>query len=136
MNNRLLIIEPDPFDRDIFSRILADSYDIKFTADSRGIEDIYRDFRPQVVLFDMRLYDINELRTVISLKNSYDEKVLVIVIVTDTTVHVEKSVRQLGIFYYMVKPYDFKELIGVLQEAFRIKSRCRAKEPEGKNAGE
>ncbi|MBN1576245.1 MAG: response regulator [Chitinispirillaceae bacterium] len=121
MNNGILIIEPDPFDRDVFSKIFADSYEMKIMADSRGIEDIYRDFRPQVVLIDMRRTDINELRDVITLKNSYDEKVPVIVIVTDTTPDIEISVRQLGIFYYMVKPYDLRKLSDVLQGAFGIK---------------
>lgn len=133
MNNRILIIEQDPFDKDIFSKILSDSYDIKIITTSRGIKNVYRDFQPQVILFDMRLFDIKELQTVISLKNSYDEKVPVIVIVSDTTPHIEKSVRQLGIFYYMVKPYDLKELDEVLQGAFRTKNRYQTIESDGKN---
>ena len=133
MNNRILIIEPDPFDKDVFSKILSDSYDIKIITTSRGIKNVYRDFKPQVILFDMRLFDIKELQTIISFKNSYDEKVPVIVIVSDTTPHIEKSVRQLGIFYYMVKPYDLKELDEVLQGAFRIKNRYQIMESDGKS---
>jgi DNA-binding NtrC family response regulator len=133
MNNRILIIESDPFDKDVFSKILSDSYEVKIMATSRGGAKACRDFQPQVILFDMRLHDIRDLQNFIAVKNSYDEKVPVIVIVSDTTPDMEQSVRKLGIFYYLVKPYDFKELGEVLQGAFCKKNCHQAMEPDGKH---
>ena len=129
MKRNLLIIEPDVFERDVFSKVLSDSYEIKFAVNVTDAIESSIALSPDAIVFDMNLPDIGALRSFGEAKDRWSYDIPLILIVSENSLEFERLAREQGIFYYMIKPFDFKEL----SEAIHSASSFAAKKKNCKN---
>ena len=135
MKAKLLVIEPDVFERDILSKVLSDRYDIYFSVNIKSAHETYQEVEPQIVLLHVQLPDIETLEEFCKIKKQWQVGLPVILIISENSLEFERYARTQNIFfYYMIKPYDFKELEEVLVSAMRLslKNKSNGEMPAAK----
>ncbi len=127
MKDKLFIIQKDPFDREIMSKILSDEYDITFGTDiEKSIEAIEKDY-PQAIIYDMGLPDVISIRKLSNARANWAYQIPVTLIVSENSLEFEIFVRQKKINYYMIKPVDFRELEQVLDASIKFSQKEQEK---------
>jgi len=69
-----------------------------------------------VVILGMRTVGMSGLEA-LPIVNQIDPSLPVIIVADDETLETERAVRRLKIFYYLVKPVDFRELRDAIRQA-------------------
>ena len=113
---RVLVIEDEESIRRFMQRVLEPSYEFHEAPDgTEGIKQA-RSVKPQVILLDLRLPDMDGLSVLAKLKTNPDTLAIPIVIVSargETGVVVEG--QQSGAADYLIKPFTIEQLREVVQ---------------------
>lgn len=120
MKSRLLIIESDEHERINLEKSFTDQYLIQFAADLFEAKVVYDEFRPQVLLADMPVPEIESFAELFRIQSNADYTIPVILTVSLNNIEVERFARENNVFYYMVNPIDYRELDEALDSAFRF----------------
>lgn len=117
----ILIIDDDPLIRKTLSSHLSKKEFEVFLAEdgAQGIK-LYEENKPDLVILDIRLPDMDGLQALKKLKDQDKDACIIIMTAYDdmkTTVEAVKS----GAFEYMVKPLDYIELDLAINKAFQVK---------------
>jgi len=117
----ILIIDDDPLIRKTLSSHLSKKEFEVFLAEdgAQGIK-LYEENKPDLVILDIRLPDMDGLQALKELKDQDKGACIIIMTAYDdmkTTVEAIKS----GAFEYMVKPLDYIELDLAINKAFQLK---------------
>lgn len=117
----ILIIDDDPLIRKTLSSHLSKKEFEVFLAEdgAQGIK-LYEENKPDLVILDIRLPDMDGLQALKTLKDQDKDACIIIMTAYDdmkTTVEAVKS----GAFEYMVKPLDYIELDLAINKAFQVK---------------
>ncbi|HKL11230.1 MAG TPA: sigma-54 dependent transcriptional regulator [Clostridia bacterium] len=136
MSNRVMVIDDEESIRFSLGEGLLDAgYKVKTAESLRQAGPIIEDFRPHIVLLDMRLKDGNGLEYIKHIK-ALDEDILVIIITAygdiESAVHAMKA----GAFEYITKPFDLDEIEVQINRAFeqlKLNRKVQIFEEEKKN---
>ncbi len=119
---RILEIEDDSLvSRTIAAHLKKKGYEVKLAESGEEGLELYREFRPDLTLLDIKLPDINGLEVLRQLKQLDKNAAVVVMTAFDdmkTTVEAIKS----GAFEYLVKPLDYLELDLTMEKAFQLKA--------------
>lgn len=118
MNNRLLIIDSEPFYRDVMNRIFGTTYSIGFGKSVDEAVAVMKIFEPGVVFFELRQADVNQLTLVVDSVKKLRLDTPLIVAVSENNRELERYARENNIFYYMLRPFNLKELWDAIECGF------------------
>ena len=147
MKNRLLVIDSEKFDREMMHRIFGKTYIVKLSRGVNYAEKVIGDFDPAVVFYELRNNDISQINELFAIMEKISPDAAVIISVSDNTRDLEKLIRSKNVFYYMLRPFNLKELWDAVDsgckhfEKLRLlkkseqsftfsKARCYGKNPE------
>jgi DNA-binding NtrC family response regulator len=118
MNKRLLIIDSEPFYRDIMNRIFGSTYSVGFAKNIDEAGEVMKIFEPGVVFFELRQADVNQLALVFDSLKGLRPDTPLIVAVSENNRELERYARENNIFYYMLRPFNLKELWDAIECGF------------------
>lgn len=116
--DRLLIIDTEKFDRDIMNRIFGSTYSTDFAFSAEGAASAMKRFEPGVVFFELRQADIAQLALIFDAKAKYCPNSALIVAASENTRELERYARLNSVFYYMLRPFNLKELWDAIEWGF------------------
>ncbi len=115
---KLLVIDSEPFDREIMAKVYSAEYFTLFAAYPNDCLDACVRFNPGVVVYEMRKPNIEALRLFCNAIIKFNPTLPFIVIVSHNTIELERFARLQGAFYYLIRPFNFQELWDALDAAF------------------
>jgi DNA-binding response OmpR family regulator len=118
MKKKILIIEANTLEQQIISRFFSEEYEISFT---RTVKDATKKVplsRPQAIVLNLHGIGLKDIWDFANLKAVMGPEIPVIVIASDNSLQVERAFRQIGTYYYLTKPYEFRELAEAVQSIF------------------
>jgi DNA-binding NtrC family response regulator len=118
MINKLLVIDEEPFDREITRKIFSGKYEMAFTANIKELEPVCIFFQPDVILYEMRQKDIDELASVLIKTRLQKYSPPLVIVISENSFELEKAARSYGAFYCLIRPFNLKELWDALEAAF------------------
>ena len=106
---KVLFVEDELSLRRTYKRFFAERYDVAFAATGSEARRQMEDFRPEVLVLDLRLPDTDGITLLQEIRGS---RPTLPVIVTTSYVSMEPliNVLDLGHSGYLVKPFDMEEL--------------------------
>lgn|GEM_PF-3292355 len=110
MKNRLLIIDSEKFDREMMRLIFGKTYSVKLTKSISCAEKVSRSFDPAVVFYELRNNDIRQIFELFAAMEKISPDAAVIISVSENSRELEKLIRSKNVFYYMLRPFNLKEL--------------------------
>lgn len=119
MKNRLLIIDSEKFDREMMRLIFGKTYSIKLTKSISCAEKVSRSFDPAVVFYELRNNDIRQIFELFAAMEKISPDAAVIISVSENTRELEKLIRSKNVFYYMLRPFNLKELWDAVESGAR-----------------
>jgi putative two-component system response regulator len=114
MSNRVLIVDDDPNDVDLLKAYLEGvSDEIRGLTESRLVEQVYKEFEPDIVLLDLHMTDPDGLEVLRRLRSARESLgyLPVIVLTGDTSRKARNAALILGADEFLVKPVDRTEAI-------------------------
>jgi CheY-like chemotaxis protein len=112
---RVLVVDDNPNFRNMITEYLAGNrgYDVRVAASGEEALPLVPDFRPQVVLLDVRMPGIGGMGTLQQIRALYPD--LAVVMVTgDEDLGLTRKALALGAADYVTKPFDLDHLDAVL----------------------
>jgi DNA-binding response OmpR family regulator len=125
MKHKLLAIEHDEFDRNVIRGVFSGAYSLYLARDMHEASALARFFVPDAVVYTIPVCDDAAMEQLEFLRRGRGIEIPVIVIVPENTIEFERAVRQRGVFYYLVKPYDLRELVGAVRSACGVSNGPR-----------
>ncbi len=110
MKEKVLVIESDPYERGILYKVFSSKYKLTFTASVEDAIEISKKSPQKVMLYNMESPDAQALQNLKKLKEEDELQTPIITIISENTLEVENAVRGIGVFYYLIKPYNFRDL--------------------------
>lgn len=117
MSTRLLIVDAEPFDREVARKVFAGKYDMQFAISALEAGLVDRTFHPDVVLFEMRTNEEENLSDMLVFTQLHKPPLPLVVVFSHDSIELEKVAREYGAFYCMLRPFNLKELWDVLDAA-------------------
>lgn len=118
MKGKLLVIDNEPFDREVMAKVFSQYYDIVFAEHPAECSDALIKFQPDVVLFELRVPKLGLLEMVCEAVKSCNPSIPMLVSVSYNNIELERYAREHKIFYFMIRPFNYKELCEALEAAF------------------
>jgi two-component system response regulator GlrR len=119
---KVLVVDPDPELRRItVARLAAAHYAVEFTSGARTALDACVRSRPNLVIADFELPDLDGLSFLKELKSRWPE-MTVILLTAHGTIADAVQATQRGAFGFLVKPVGKEELLGQVQRAIAVSS--------------
>ena len=117
MSTAVLVIEDEPqLARNIRTYLARRGYDVHQSRNGADGVDEFERFRPDVVLLDYRLPDMNGLEVLERLK-TLDAGVKVIMMSGVAGNQLADTAKEAGVFCYLAKPLALKRLRELLEKA-------------------
>jgi len=139
MHARVLIIDDEPANVLLLEAFLSDTAtEVRGLNDSRQVEDVFKEFEPDIVLLDLHMPGVDGLEVLRRLSSARESLgfLPVIVLTADTSRVARNSALLLGANDFLLKPLDrtevvlrvrnllhTRELFGDLAEARRLLER-------------
>jgi DNA-binding NtrC family response regulator len=118
MNKRLLIIDSEPFYRDMMDRIFGSTYSVWFAKSVDDSGEVIISIEPWVVFFELRQADMDQLTSIVDCLKKSSPYTKLIVAVSENSRELERYARCNNIFYYMLRPFNLKELWDAVECGF------------------
>ena len=109
---RVLLVEDDPDARAIFEEMLSE-YDVRVAENGEKAVELYREFKPDVVLMDVVLPSKDGVEAAKEIL-SFDRNAKIVAITAYARQNREK-ILDAGILEILEKPFFMKDLIGVVE---------------------
>jgi two-component system response regulator MprA len=109
---RVMIVEDDPAIADMLSKMLVRFYDVRVVNDGGAAIDAATAFRPDVILLDVNLPNMDGFAIAQGLKGTPDLGRVPIIFLTaqDRSLDVVKGI-QVGAKHYITKPFKIDDVI-------------------------
>lgn len=126
---RVLVIDDDAQNVRVLSRLLHRSgfRHVRATTDDRSAFDEYRSYRPDVVLLDLRMPNVDGFTLLERMRGEEAAPFTpVLVVTTDASVRSQRRALALGANDYVVKPYTIEDLAVRVDSLLRMRMEVRA----------
>jgi len=120
MDCKILIIDDDRSIRKGLSLILGDKYGVITAKDGAEALKLFPEERPDIVLLDIGLPEIDGVEVLKRLKGSSPDATVIMVTAVEDVKTIVKAIK-LGAYDYLVKPIDSQELLLTIQHALENK---------------
>lgn len=119
-----MVIDDDLFDSMVMEKIFSEYYQVSIAENVQDFYCKYRKIRPQVIYYELRTPCSEMLQEIYGIIKSkpYMHPHLIIA-ATENTYDIEQFARINGVFYYLIRPFNLKELWDALESAFRDKEK-------------
>ncbi|MDN3550228.1 response regulator transcription factor [Mucilaginibacter aquaedulcis] len=108
---KILIVDDEADIRDVVNYILTDEgYQVKELADGQNVDHAIEDSRPDVILLDVMLGDMDGRDICRELKNAPETMAIPIIIVSATHAGIDEG-KGCHADDYLLKPFDIEDLI-------------------------
>lgn len=104
------MIDSEKFDREMMRRIFRKGYLVKLTKDMSAAAKVMKTFDPAVVFYELRNNDVRQINELFCEIGKKTPDAAVIISVSENTRELEKLIRSKNVFYYMLRPFNLKEL--------------------------
>jgi DNA-binding NtrC family response regulator len=118
MHGKLLVIDSEPFYREMMDCIFGSTYSIWFAKNVYDAGEVMKYFKPGVVFFELRQADKSQLTLIVDSVRMFCPDTPLIVAVTGNNKELECYARENKTFYYMLRPFNLKELCDAVECAF------------------
>ena len=119
--NTVLIADDDKFFRDTLALSMQQfGYDTVAVSNGKEAVRHIQETPFETLILDAHLEGINGVQ-VLSMVKNLDPDLPVIVITGDSSIDLERKIRSLGVFYYLIKPFKMEELREVISSAIRLR---------------
>lgn len=119
MIGKILVIGSDSYENGLLKKIFSEKFVLHFCRYAEESMDVCKSFRPDTILYDMVIPDLELLKNVMSCRKPFNYEIPVVVIVSDNSLQFERLARQHKVSYYMIRPYDFRELEEALESCVK-----------------
>lgn len=133
MPGRLLFLEPDPYEIGFYTKLLSGLYQVHFVSTPEHLVTWCRSCTPDVIILDLDgiagcgISPSVPGESVATPGDDFFEEIRrrcgfripLVVVTTRPGLDYERLVRQKRIFYYLVKPFEFRLFESMLQAAYR-----------------
>ena len=117
MPHRIFVVEDDALLREAVDLILSHAgYLVTTTAVGRGAVDLAAQFRPHLVLLDIRLPDISGLKVLEMLRGA-GHAMPIVMMTADNRPETLRDVMALGGTGYLLKPFEPEDLVACVRTA-------------------
>ena len=113
---RILVVDDEMGPRESLRMLLKPSYDIKTAESARGALDQLPDFRPDLVILDIKMPEIDGLEVLRRIKRT-DPSIEVVMITAYASLETVKLALSHGAFEYLIKPFSRQDLEDVVRRA-------------------
>ncbi|MEM1128371.1 MAG: sigma-54 dependent transcriptional regulator [Bacteroidota bacterium] len=130
MKKRIYIVDDEPKLGDLFATVLArDGYEARaFVSPSVLLERLDGEERPDVILSDLMMPDMNGIELLQELK-SRNLRIPVIIMTAHSSVQTAVEAMQYGAFHYLQKPVNLEEMRALLTKALALYEDVPAEAP-------
>ncbi len=124
--NRILIVDDDVIIRIALSKLLKkDGYNTKLVGTGKLAISALESFRPQLVLLDFELPDMNGFEILKRIKQ-IDKSIIVIMITSFADVRKAVEAMKMGAYNFFSKPFDKTEILSVVKKALSIPKKSES----------
>ncbi len=116
MTNKILIVEDNQVNLDIFTEILEDDFDLKIAMDGQQALDVIEDYMPDVVLLDVMMPTMNGYEVCEKIRSNAQLKDIKVIMVSARAMNSErKKGLESGADEYITKPFDEEVLMDMVK---------------------
>ena len=113
---RILVVDDEMGPRESLRMLLKPHYEIKTADSARGALDQLPDFRPDLVILDIKMPEIDGLEVLRRIKR-LDATIEVVMITAYASLETVKLALSHGAFEYLIKPFSRQDLEDVVRRA-------------------
>lgn len=122
---KLLVINSDSFERDMMNRVFCSHFEVRLEENVWALSSVLRCFCPDVVLLESCSGALGQLTAACDALYDVDPHIPLLVSVNDNSKLLERNIRQKRVFYYMVRPYNLRELWDAVECAYEFSQGLR-----------
>lgn len=112
MSDRILIVEDNPVNLDIFQEIFEDDFSIKMVTDGQQALDVIDDYMPKVVLLDVMMPNMDGYEVCRIIRSRESLKNIKVLMVSARAMESEREKGlESGADDYITKPFDEDDLL-------------------------
>lgn len=116
MKGKILIVEDNEVNLDIFEEIFEDEFDIKMVNDGQQALDIISDYMPKVVLLDVMMPNMGGYEVCKQIRANENLKDIKVIMVSARAMESErKKGIEIGADEYVTKPFDEDTLLEMVK---------------------
>jgi len=113
VNKKILVVEDDSVNQDIFAEIFEADFDIKMVSDGQQALDVIENFMPSVVLLDIMMAGMDGYEVCRHIRANKKLKHINIIMVSARAMESERiKGLESGADDYITKPFDEDVLLG------------------------
>ncbi|MDO9109323.1 MAG: PAS domain S-box protein [Desulfatirhabdiaceae bacterium] len=133
---RILVVDDNPTNRDILIRMLKRvGFEVREAADGRQCLDMFFEWRPQVIMMDIRMPVMDGVEATKRIKASESGKDTIVIAVSASALEEQRiGVLEYGADAFIRKPFKESVIFSEIQHQLGVKYRYETPEPE--TAGE
>lgn len=123
MNDKILIVEDNQVNLDIFTEILEDDFDLKIALDGQQALDIIENYMPDLVLLDVMMPAMNGYEVCERIRGNSKLKDITVIMVSARAMESErKKGLESGADEYITKPFDEEVLMTMVKSYLNQKT--------------
>ncbi len=113
---RILVVDDEMGPRESLRMLLKPNYEIKTADSARGALDQLPEFRPDLVILDIKMPEMDGLEVLRRIKR-LDASIEVVMITAYASLETVKLALSHGAFEYLIKPFSRQDLEDVVRRA-------------------
>ena len=112
MSKKILIVEDNEVNLDIFQEIFEDDYELKMVTNGVQALDVIEDFMPKLVLLDIMMPNMNGYEVCEKIRSNDKLKGVIVIMVSARAMDSErKKGLEVGADEYITKPFEEETLL-------------------------
>jgi len=112
MNDKILIVEDNEVNLDIFGEIFEDDFDVKMVTDGKQALDVVHDYKPNLILLDVMMPNMDGYEVCKHIREDEELKDIKVIMVSARAMESERQKgMEVGADDYITKPFDEDELL-------------------------
>jgi len=116
MSKKILIVEDNDVNLDIFQEIFEDDYELKMVTDGFKALEVIENFMPRLVLLDVMLPNIDGYEVCEKIRSNEKVKDVIIIMVSARAMESERMKgMEVGADEYITKPFDEEVLLNMVK---------------------
>ena len=122
MKNKILVVDDEAHICDLFHKVLSkEGHEVSIASNGKKALEITKKERPNLVLLDLKLPDIDGIEVLRQLKKIRKD-IMVIMITAYGTVKTAREAMKLGAYDYISKPFTLTKVENLIKKALEMQA--------------